>query len=136
HRYFPVIEKILKEENVPDDMKYLCVAESALSHAISSSGATGFWQFMKDAGQEFGLEINSEIDERYDIEKSTRAACRYLKDSKNKFGTWTMAAAAYNGGNNGLNRRIDKQSENSYYDLHLNQETSRYIFRIIALKLI
>jgi membrane-bound lytic murein transglycosylase D len=136
YRYFPMIERILKEEQVPEDMKYLCVAESALSHAISSSGATGFWQFMKDAGQEYGLEINSEIDERYDIEKSTRAACKYLKDSKKKFGTWTMAAAAYNGGNNGLNRRTDKQSETSYYDLHLNQETSRYVFRIIALKLI
>lgn len=136
NRYFPLIEKILKEEHVPEDLKYLCVAESALSHAISSSGATGFWQFMKDAGQEYGLTINNEIDERYHIEKSTRAACRYLKDSKKKFGTWTMAAAAYNGGNNGLNRRIDNQSEATYYDLHLNQETSRYVFRIIALKLI
>jgi len=136
NRYFPQIEKILKEEKVPDDMKYLCVAESGLAHVVSPAGATGFWQFMKTTGLSYGLYIDDDIDERYNIEKATYAACKYLKESKQKFGTWSMAAAAYNAGDNGMLRQVNLQGQDSYFDLHLNQETSRYIFRILALKYI
>jgi membrane-bound lytic murein transglycosylase D len=136
HRFFPIIEEILKEEGVPDDMKYLCVAESGLTHAISPAGAKGFWQFMKEAAKEHGLTIDEDIDERYDIVLSTKAACRYLKKSRDKFGSWTLAAAAYNAGNQGIFHQINSQKVDNYYDLHLNTETSRYIFRIIALKYI
>lgn len=135
-RYFPIIEKILKEENVPDDMKYLCVAESGLSQVVSPSGAAGMWQFMKETAPTYGLFIDSEIDERYNIDKATHAACKYLKEAKAKFGTWTMAAAAYNAGMEGMMRQINAQNQTSYYDLFLNDETSRYIFRILALKYI
>jgi len=135
-RYFPMIEKILKSEGVPDDMKYLCVAESGLAHAISPAGASGFWQFMKSTAIMYKLQVNDEIDERYDIEKATYAACQLLKDSKAKFGTWSMAAAAYNAGSNGMAMQVELQQQDSYFDLHLNNETSRYVFRIIALKYI
>jgi hypothetical protein len=136
HRFFPIIEDILKEEGVPDDMKYLCVAESGLTQAISPAGARGFWQFMKEAAKEHGLTVDEDIDERYDIVLSTKAACRYLKKSRDKFGSWTLAAAAYNAGNHGIYHQINSQKVDNYYDLHLNTETSRYIFRIIALKYI
>lgn len=133
-RYFPVIEKILAEEGLPDDLKYLAVAESNLSNAVSPSGAKGVWQFMKGTGKEYGLEINSEVDERYHLEKATYAACKYLKSLKKKFGNWTMAIAAYNVGGNKLGKESKVQRSNSYYDLNLNQETARYVFRILAIK--
>lgn len=135
-RYMPVIERILKEERVPLDMKYLCVIESSLQCVTSPAGAGGYWQFMKATGQKYGLEITDEIDMRNHIELSTRAACRYLKDLRQMFGGWTEAAAAYNCGENGLRKRLANQQQSSYFDLYLNRETQRYVFRILALKLI
>lgn len=134
NKYFPLIEKILKEEGVPDDLKYLAVIESGLTQAVSPARATGFWQILKETGKEYGLEVNDNVDERYHIEKSTRAACQYLRKSKERFGNWTAAAAAYNAGNYGVSRRFEEQNVNDYYDLLLNEETGRYVFRIIALK--
>lgn len=136
HRFFPVMERILAEEGVPDDFKYLAVAESDLRNKTSYAGAKGYWQFMKTAGKEMGLEINGEVDERYHIEKATRAACGYLKKLKNKFGSWTKAAAAYNTGPTRLKRFLEQQKADSYYDLNLGEETSRYVFRILAFKYI
>lgn len=134
HEYFPVIEPILSSYGVPDDFKYLAVAESSLDQVVSPAGATGFWQFMNGTGKEYGLEVNSNVDERYNIEKSTRAACEYLLDAKKKLGSWTLAAAAYNAGNRGVTRQQDRQEVEDYYDLLLVPETSRYIFRILAYK--
>ncbi|MFN8240561.1 MAG: lytic transglycosylase domain-containing protein [Bacteroidales bacterium] len=136
NRYFPLIEKILKEYNIPEDFKYLAAAESDLSNVISPAGATGFWQIMSGTGKEEGLEINNEVDDRYNIEKSTRFACGYFLKSYSKYGNWTMTAASYNGGRNGLDDQLEIQKENNYYDLLLNEETSRYIFRVAALKLV
>ena len=135
-RYFPTIERILKEEGVPQDFKYLCVIESGLQCVTSPAGAQGWWQFMKATGQKYGLEINDDVDMRNHLERSTRAACRYLKDLRARFGNWTAAAAAYNCGENGLERRFANQHQSSYYDLYLNRETSRYVYRILTLKLI
>ncbi len=135
-RYFPMIEKILEEEGVPSDFKYLAVAESGLTQPISSAGARGMWQFMKSTGIAYGLTISSEIDERYHLEKSTRAACTYLKKAKGQLGSWALAAAAYNRGLPGIKRDLHKQKVNQYYSLYLNTETSRYVFRILAFKLI
>ena len=134
HKYFPIIEPILKEYGIPDDFKYLAVAESGLEHVVSPAGATGFWQIMKSTAREYGLEVNNNVDERYHIEKATRVACQYLKNSKERFGTWTLAAASYNAGNTGISRELKRQEVTDYYDLLLNPETSRYVFRIIALK--
>ena len=134
NKYFPIIEPILAEEGIPDDFKYLAVIESGLTNAVSPAGARGFWQIMKATGKEHGLEINQNVDERYHIEKSTRVACQYLKKSKARFGSWTAAAAAYNAGNAGISRRLEKQGVSNYYDLLLNEETGRYLFRIVALK--
>jgi hypothetical protein len=134
NRYFPVIEPILKSHGIPDDFKYLSVAESNLRMATSSAGAKGIWQFLESVGEAYGLEINGEIDERYHVEKSTEAACKFILYLKNRFGTWTMAAAAYNMGETALAKRIEDQKAETYYDLNLNEETSRYIFRIIAIK--
>ncbi len=133
-RYFPVIEPILKEEGVPDDFKYLCVIESNLRNVTSPAGAKGFWQFMKNTGKEYGLEINSYVDERYHLEKATHAACQYLKKSHKKFGSWTLAAASYNMGSGGLEKRLKEQKVDNYYDLLLNPETARYVYRIVAMK--
>ncbi len=133
-RFFPVIEKILAKNGVPDDFKYLAVAESDLRNATSPSGAKGVWQFMKPIGHHYGMEINKEVDERYHLEKATEAACKYLKNSKKKFGSWTLAAAAYNMGGTKLRKELKRQRAGSYYDLNLNQETMKYVFRIIALK--
>ena len=133
-RFFPVIEKILAKEGIPDDMKYLAVAESSLSNAVSPAGAKGVWQFMGPTGREYGLKVNKEVDERYHLEKATHAACKYLKSLKQKFGNWTMAAAAYNMGGNSLSKESKVQRADNYYDLNLNQETARYIFRILAIK--
>jgi membrane-bound lytic murein transglycosylase D len=134
HKYFPVIEPILKQYNLPDDFKYLAVIESGLDNVISPSGAAGFWQILKGTGREYGLEVNSAIDERYNLEKATVVACEYLQEAYNKFGNWTMAAASYNMGKNGARRKIEEQSSNNYYNLYLNSETSQYVFRIIAIK--
>lgn len=134
NKYFPIIEPILAEEGVPDDLKYLAVIESGLTQAVSPARATGFWQILSGTGREYGLEVNDNVDERYHIEKSTRAAASYLKKSKERFGSWTAAAAAYNAGNAGVSRRMDAQNVDDYYDLLLGEETGRYVFRIIALK--
>ena len=133
-KYFPIIEQILEKHNIPEDFKYLAVAESGLENNTSPSGAKGFWQFLKKTGLEYGLEINSELDERYHLEKSTKAACQYLQEAYDKFGSWTLAAAAYNMGKSGLARTIDTQLTNDYYQLMLNNETYRYVFRILAIK--
>ena len=135
-RYFPEIEKILKENGIPDDFKYLACAESDLSNAVSPVGATGFWQIMEATGKEYGMTINKEIDERYSVEKSTLFACKYFRKAYERYGGWTMAAASYNNGMNGLDEQVQIQKESNYYDLLLNDETARYIFRITALKLI
>ena len=134
NKYFPVIEPILEEYGVPEDFKYLALAESGFMQVVSPAGATGFWQIMKETGKEYGLEINDNIDERYHIEKSTRVACQYFLNSKERFGSWTLAAAAYNAGNSGINRQLERQEVSDYFDLLLVEETSRYVFRILALK--
>ncbi len=134
NRWFPVIEPILKKYNIPEDFKYLALTESMLTNIISPAGAVGFWQFKKDAAKQYGLEVNKEIDERYHIEKATEAACKYLIDSYKKYGNWTMAAASYNYGRTAIDDQIEKQKSNNYYNLVLPEETSRYIFRIIAIK--
>lgn len=134
HKYFPIIEPILKKNGIPDDFKYLAVIESGLQNVVSPAGASGFWQIMKATGQENGLEINSNVDERYHLEKATQLACDYLKNAKDNLGTWTAAAAAYNAGNAGISRRLRDQDVTSYYDLLLGEETGRYVFRIVALK--
>ena len=135
-KYFPVIEPILKKNNIPEDFKYLAIAESGLDNVVSPAGAKGFWQFMEKTGKDYNLEINTEVDERYHIEKSTQAACDYLNDAYKKFGSWTLVAASYNMGMYGLKKSLERQNVNSYYDLLLNSETARYVFRIIALKII
>ncbi len=134
NRAFPIIEPILKKNGVPDDFKYLAVIESALLNAVSSAGARGVWQFMPETAKEKGMEVNDCVDERYHLEKSTEAACKYLLAAKAKFGSWTLAAASYNGGMTGVNKQIEIQKVGNYYDLLLNDETSRYVFRILALK--
>ncbi len=134
NKYFPIIEPILAENGVPDDFKYLAVAESGLQNIVSPAGAAGFWQILKSTGPEYGLEVNKEIDERYHLEKATYAACDYLLEAKEKFGTWSLAAASYNMGMNGLERQLERQKVNSYWNLLLNPETSRYVFRIMAIK--
>ena len=135
NKYFPIIEPMLEEYGLPDDFKYLAVAESALQNNRSPAGAAGFWHFLKGTGREYGLEINDYVDERYNLELATKVASEYLKASKKRFGSWTMAAAAYNAGNGGIQKQVNRQkSTNNYYDLLLNDETSRYIFRILAFK--
>jgi membrane-bound lytic murein transglycosylase D len=134
NRAFPVIEPILQKYGVPDDFKYLAVIESGLVNAVSSAGARGVWQFMPDTAKEKGMEVNDYVDERYHLEKSTEAACKYLLSAKDKFGSWTLAAASYNGGMSGVNKKIEEQQVTNYYDLALTDETSRYVFRILALK--
>lgn len=134
NKYFPTIEKILEVEEVPLDFKYLAVIESGLSNAISPAGAKGFWQIMRTTGREYGLEINSNVDERYHIELSTQMAAKYLKKAKKKLGSWTLAAASYNRGISGIQRNLDRQQVDNYFDLRLGSETSRYVFRILAVK--
>lgn len=136
NRFFPTIEKILAENNIPDDFKYLCMAESGLDNVVSPSGASGFWQFMRGTAPSYGLFISTEIDERYNLEKATLAACKYLLEAKNTTGSWAAAAAGYNMGIVGIQNQINKQGSSNYYDLYLNSETSRYLSRIIALKTI
>jgi len=134
NRYFPTIEKILAEESVPDDFKYLAVAESSLLNATSRSGAQGLWQFMPSTGKAFGLEISSEVDERANFELATRAACEHLKADYKRFGSWTMAAAAYNTGAGRLRQKVNEQKTEDYYELELRSETSDYMFRILSIK--
>ena len=134
NKYFPQIEKILVEEDVPLDFKYLALIESGLENVTSPRGAKGFWQIMKTTGKEYGLEINSNVDERYNLDLSTRLACKYLKKAKDKFGSWTLAAAAYNRGINGVQNKISSQNQTAYEDILFGEETKRYVFRIIALK--
>jgi len=136
-RYFDIIEPILKQNSVPDDFKYLALAESGFDpRIVSPSGAAGIWQFLKTTGKENGLEINEEVDERFHIEKATQAACKYLLESHKKYGNWTLVAASYNTGRANVDRITNKQKEDSYYDLYLVEETNRYVYRILALKLI
>ncbi len=134
NRWLPQISKILKEAGIPDDFKYMPAIEGAFKNDISPKAAVGFWQFRKDAAREFGLEVNRQVDERYDPLKSTTAACKYLKKAYNKFGNWTLVAASFNRGRAGIIRAMDKQKIDNYYDLMLNDETSRYVFRILAAK--
>jgi len=134
NRWFPVIVPILKENNIPEDFKFLAMAESGLMNVVSPKGATGFWQFIESTGKIYSLEINKDVDERYNVEKSTVAACRYFKDSYEDYKNWTLVAAAYNAGNRRITEIMDKQNANGYYDLFLNEETARYIFRIVAIK--
>ena len=131
---FPLIEPILEEEGVPADFKYLAVIESGLSQVVSPSGASGFWQFMKRTAPEYGLEVSSTVDERYHVEKATRAACAYLKDAHAKFGSWVLAAASYNMGRSGVANALASQHVTTYWDLHLNSETARYVYRLLALR--
>jgi membrane-bound lytic murein transglycosylase D len=136
-RYFSIIDPILKAEGLPADFRYLMVAESNLSpRAYSPKGAAGLWQFMKPTAIEYGLEVNTEVDERYHIEKSTLAACRYLKSAWGKYKNWSLVAAGYNAGLGAVDKQLGKQKVNSYFDLLMNEETERYVFRIISLKLI
>jgi hypothetical protein len=135
-RYFPVIEPILKKNSIPADFLYLCVIESELSHVVSPAGAAGFWQFMKNTAVEYNLEVTDEVDERYHIEKSTQAACDYFNKAFKKFNNWTLVAASYNMGMTGLENKIAEQFQNKYYDLDLSNETTRYLARILALKII
>ncbi len=133
-KYFPIIEPILEKHGIPNDFKYLAVIESGLTNAVSPAGARGVWQIMKATGRENGLEVNTNVDERYNLEKATEVACKYLLKAKARLGSWTLAAAAYNGGNAGISRRLKEQNVSGYYDLLLGEETGRYVFRIVALK--
>ena len=136
NRWFPVIEPILKEQGVPDDFKYLALIESGLINASSPAGAKGFWQFIKGTAQEFGLEVNAEIDERLNVKKATVAACKYLKVMYAQYGSWTLAAAGYNTGRKNIDINSSEQNTNDYYLMHLHPETMRYVFRILAEKII
>jgi hypothetical protein len=136
NRWFPVIEPILKKNGIPDDFKYLALIESGLQNVTSPAGAEGYWQFLKNTAREYGLEVNSGIDERYNVEKSTAAACRYLNDAYERYGDWTLVASAYNAGNRRIIEALEMQKVDNYYDLELNDETSRYLFRILAIKTI
>ncbi|WP_299114463.1 lytic transglycosylase domain-containing protein [uncultured Winogradskyella sp.] len=133
-KYFPLLEPLLEKHNIPDDFKFLALAESGFIDETSSAGAAGMWHFMRETGKEYGLEINKNVDERYHIEKSTKVAAEYLKKAKERFGSWTLAAASYNAGIYGVSKRLKAQQVDSYYDALLPDETERYVFRILALK--
>lgn len=134
NRWFPVIEPILKEEGVPDDFKFIAAIESNFDNVVSPAGASGYWQFLKSTGQNYGLEVNSAVDERYHVEKATRAACKYFNDSYKVFGNWTLVAASYNMGAGGVQQKVTEQATKNYYNLYLNTETHRYVFRVLAAK--
>ena len=136
NRYFPDIEKILIEEGVPTDFKYMPMIESDFRDAYSPAGASGFWQFVPATAKQYGLEVNDKVDERYNVEKSTRAACAYLKQAREKLGSWTAAAASYNFGMEGISGKMQSQRTSNYYDLWITIETSRYVFRMLAMKVI
>ena len=136
NRYFPIVEPILKANGIPDDFKYLMVIESNLNpNARSGAGAAGLWQFMQTTGREYGLEVNKNIDERYHVEKATEAACKYLKDAYNKYQDWIAVAASYNAGQARISSQFEKQQVNDMLDLFLVEETARYVYRIIAAKI-
>ena len=135
-RWFPIMEPIMEQYGLPEDFKYLAMIESELVNAVSPAKAVGFWQFLESTGKEYGLEINKEVDMRYNVEKETIAACKYLKDAYRRFGNWTASAASYNCGGGRINRTMEEQRVDSYYDMRLPEETQRYVFRILALKLI
>lgn len=134
NRWFPLIEKILQKNGIPDDFKYMAVAESGLTNTVSPEGATGFWQLMEPAAKKYGLEINKEVDERYNVAKSTQAACDYLKEAHAMFGTWTLTAASYNNGTNGIENQIGRQQTKNYYNMYLTEETYRFVARIVTIK--
>ena len=136
NRYLPQISKILSENDLPDDLKYIPVIESGLANVVSPSKAVGFWQFLEGTAKEYGLEVSKEVDERYNWKKSTQAACDYFKWLNKRYNSWTLSAAAYNCGRTALNRFIDIQKVDNYYSLLLSEETERYLFRALALKLI
>jgi len=136
NRYFHIIVPILKKHNIPEDFKYLALIESGLSNVQSPAGAAGFWQFIPGTAKNFGLEVSDQVDERYHLEKATEAACKLLRGSYNKFGSWTLAAAAYNVGEGRISKELKRQNATNYYDLYLPEETMRYVYRIIALKLL
>jgi membrane-bound lytic murein transglycosylase D len=136
NRYFPVIEKVLKENDIPEDFKYLILAESGLANVVSPKKAVGFWQLMEETARDYGLEVSKEVDERYNLEKATGAACKYFRESYEKYNSWTLAAASFNAGRRGINRQTEKQKQDNYYDLLLSEETARYIFRVLAFKLV
>lgn len=136
-RYFPVIEPIMKKYGIPEDFKYLCMAESGLDpNVVSSAGASGLWQLMPSAAKDYGVETGANVDLRFHVEQSTEAACKYLSDAYKRYGSWTMAAASYNAGLAGVTRRIGIQGVESYYDLFLPDETMRYVYRILSFKLL
>ncbi|MHB8259984.1 MAG: lytic transglycosylase domain-containing protein [Bacteroidia bacterium] len=132
--WFPPIEAVLKENNIPDDLKYIAMAESKLTNSKSPQGAAGFWQFVPSTGANYGLEINEEVDERYSVEKSTEAACKFFKEAYKIFDSWVISSAAYNLGFGGIEQQLKKQKSKNYYDLLLNKETAHYIYRVLALK--
>ena len=134
HRWFPIIEPILKKNHIPDDFKYLCLIESNLTNTISPVGATGFWQFTEATARKYGLEVNKYIDERYNVRKSTEAACKYFQKAHDEFKSWTLAAASYNFGIDGIAKQLVRQKADNYYNLVLGEETSRYLPRAIAMK--
>ena len=134
HRWLPQIARVLEEEGIPDDFKFVPAIEGAFKNDISPKSAIGFWQFRRDAAREFGLEVSRQVDERYDPIKSTKAACKYLRKAYERFGSWTLVAASFNRGRSGIIRAMDNQKVDNYYDLMLNEETSRYVFRILAAK--
>lgn len=133
-QYFPVIEPILKEYQIPTDFKYLPLIESGFTNVVSPAGAVGFWQIMEGTGKEYGLEITKEVDERYHLEKATRVACKYLTEAHQELGSWTLAAASYNMGISGVKKQLERQGADNFYDLTLNLETGRYLYRLMAVK--
>lgn len=135
-RWFPVIEPIIKKNGVPDDFKYMPIIESNLTNAVSSAGAVGFWQLLKSTAKENGLEVNDDVDMRYNVEKSTEAACKFLNKAHDRFGSWALAAAAYNAGCRRIASFLKDQKVDSYYDLLMAEETERYLYRMIAVKII
>ncbi|MBZ0199858.1 MAG: lytic transglycosylase domain-containing protein [Ignavibacteriaceae bacterium] len=136
NRWFPLIESILRKNRIPEDFKYIAAIESGLANVVSPAKATGFWQLLSEPAKKYGLEVNNEVDERYDVEMATEAACKYLHEAYNKFGNWTLAAASYNMGMTGVARQLERQKTNNYYNLVLGEETSRYIARAVAMKVI
>jgi len=136
NRWFPVIEPILQDNNIPDDFKYLALIESGFAKVVSPKGAAGFWQFLEKTAREYQLEVNSYVDERYNVEKATKAACNYFQESYENYQNWTLVAASYNAGKRRISESLENQKADSYYDLYLNEETSRYIYRILAMKTI
>ncbi len=134
NRFFPVIEKVLKNEGLPNDLKYIALIESGLLNVVSPAGAAGFWQFMDKTGKQYGLTINDEVDERYHLERATIAACKYFKEAYRQFNDWSLVAASYNMGIEGLKRQLQNQYVQGYNELYLNTETSRYVFRLLAIK--